>query len=57
MEQTAYNGLKAQWNNLPNRMQSYCEEISAVSGGSYSILEGCIAMETETANGISTFKY
>jgi hypothetical protein len=57
MEQTTYNWLKARWSAIPSRIQSYCDEVGRVSGGSYSILEGCIAMETEAANGTSTFKY
>lgn len=57
MEQQAYDALKQYWATLPARPRNYCNEVAKVTGGSYSILEGCIEMETEAAGAQKSFEY
>ncbi|MFO1165422.1 MAG: hypothetical protein U1E55_09650 [Paracoccus sp. (in: a-proteobacteria)] len=37
--------------------RSYCDDVAQVSGGSYSILKGCMDMETEASDAPRTFQY
>jgi hypothetical protein len=51
MEQTAYDGLKAEWAALPMVARQHCIQVATVAGpGSYSILQSCIQMETQAAS-------
>jgi hypothetical protein len=45
MEQSAYDGLKLQWDTMPIARQNWCDKIARVTGGSYWLLKGCIDME------------
>ena len=57
-EQSAYDGLKTQWDALPARMQDYCDQIATVGGGgSYMMLDGCVQMEKSAGGTSNEFKY
>ncbi|GHF05505.1 hypothetical protein GCM10016455_28480 [Aliiroseovarius zhejiangensis] len=57
MEQQAYNALNPEWVQLTGNSRNYCAEVAKVSGGSYSILKGCIDMETNAANATRSFEF
>lgn len=57
MEQQAYNALKPVWAQIPGASRNYCNDVAQVSGGSFSILKGCIDMETNAANTPRSFDY
>ncbi len=56
-EQTAYDSLKANWDNISSKTTSYCDEIACFGGCSYTILESCIEQETGASNNTTEFKY
>lgn len=57
MEQQAYNVLKTMWEQLPGNSRNYCDEVALVSGGSYSIFQGCTDMETDAASSSRSLEY
>lgn len=57
MEQEAYDTLKMSWGSVPDRAKSYCDEVARVSGRSYSILKGCLDMESEASSTTPEFKF
>jgi hypothetical protein len=47
MEQSAYDGLKPTWHQLPDAARSHCLMVARFGGpGSYSLLQSCLQMET-----------
>jgi len=59
MEQQAYDSLKSNWDVFPIDAQEHCDEVARAIGdeGSYSILKGCIEMETEAARTKKQFRF
>lgn len=58
MEQTAYNGLKAEWASLPTNIQNHCRDVASVTGpGSYSLLESCVDMEVSAGSNRREFSF
>jgi hypothetical protein len=57
-EQSAYDGMKRYWPQVPVSTRDHCDEIARVSGaGSYVILKGCLEMERKAATDMPSFKY
>ncbi len=57
-EQRAYDGLKAHWDALPDRVRGHCNEIAAfVPPGSYEMLAFCVDQERAAAGDRSTLDY
>lgn len=58
MEQTAYDALKRQWNELDDGMRDYCIDVAKFGGkGSYSTLQGCVQMEQQAEGENQGFKF
>lgn len=59
-EQRAYDLLKLDWAQIPQRMRSHCDDVATLGGdGSYFMLEACIDQEKRSAstNSKRKFKY
>jgi hypothetical protein len=57
MEQDAYDELKSSWDSLPAKTQKYCDKVAQTTEGSYSILKGCLDMESDAASTTPGFKF
>ena len=60
LEQSSYDLLKPNWQDLPSPMREHCTQVASFAGpGSYQILQGCVQMEQEASgqNETSTFDY
>jgi hypothetical protein len=59
MEQGAYDSLKSSWDLVPIDARQHCDEVARAIGGegSYTILRGCVEMETEAARSKKQFKF
>ena len=57
-EQTSYNRVKPNWDQLPSKVRDWCDQVALAGGaGSYSILEGCIKQELDASNIKQNFEY
>lgn len=57
-EQQAYDGLKARWASLPQRLRRHCDEIARFGGsGNYTMLSGCVRAEEQAAGANSNRQF
>jgi len=56
-EQGAYNALKQQWPDLPERIRNFCDQAGKSAGGSYQLLGGCVSNETAASKTTPAFRY
>ncbi|PAU76547.1 hypothetical protein [Halomonas salipaludis] len=58
MEQSAYNGLRDQWQQLPASIRQHCNDVASFGGaGSYSTLQGCVQMEVSAGENRDSFSF
>ncbi len=57
LEQTNYNSIKSEWNDLSDQIRNHCNQVAQFSGGSYQILKSCVDLEKNAANNTSKFKF
>lgn len=57
MEQNAYDKRKANWSSVSAKSRSYCDGVARVSGGSYTLLDSCIDMESDASASTPEFKF
>ncbi|SNY94100.1 hypothetical protein SAMN04515647_4423 [Cohaesibacter sp. ES.047] len=58
IEQSAYNGLKAGWEDYPQSAKRHCNQVATFGGrGSYQLLQSCIDMEIEAAKSTPDFEF
>ena len=56
-EQTAYDGLKTKWTDLPADARTYCDEVARFGGkGSYFMLNACIEQEMQARGSRPKFQ-
>lgn len=57
-EQSAYDGLKARWADLPADARTYCDEVARFGGkGSYFMLNACIEQEMQARSSRPKFRH
>jgi len=57
-EQNAYDGLKANWAEVPIKAREHCDEIARFGGhGSYNLLQACIQQEVKARGTRPKFRY
>jgi hypothetical protein len=56
-EQGAYDGLKARWQEIPERVRSYCDQVGRAVGGTYQILSTCIDQELQAGSSTPSFRF
>jgi hypothetical protein len=57
-EQSAYNGLKPTWDQLPAMIRAHCDQVAKFGGGgSFMILQACIEQERTAAHANDDFQF
>ena len=57
-EQSAYDGLKAAWANLPADAREHCDEVARFGGkGTYFMLKACIDQEMQARGSRPKFRH